>query len=361
MPSDMDVTRASRPRMDRASQRNGDPLPLLALARAEFLRPKEKLILIEMLGGAQRVLEEPLAGLTELLGRGFRTESWDPSRLLEAARRDQARLEAGGMGVVFHGEAAYPAQLAEIHDPPLALFYRGRLPAFDGPMAAVVGTRRPTGAARQAAFGLGLELSLAGIPVVSGLALGIDAAAHEGSLEGVGCPIAVLGNGIDRIGPGASAGIGRRILAKGGVVFSEYPPGIPPLAYHFPARNRIIAGLSRAVVVVEAPRKSGALITAEFALEENRDLYVHAAGLAGAEGAGTRALADDGAPVMAHGRELLRDWGLRTPDGPEPGAGGLGEADRLMERKPGAALAALLRMEITGACMVRFGRTYWRG
>jgi len=343
--------------------RDGDSLYLLALARAEFLRPKEKLVLMDMLGSAQRVLQRPLADLSDLLGRKFRTGTWSSDRLLEAARRDLERLDAGGMGVVFHGEAAYPAQLAEIHDPPLALFYRGTLPAFDGPMAAVVGTRRPTGAARRAAFDLGMDLSLAGVPVVSGLALGIDCAAHEGSLEGGAVPVAVLGNGIDRIGPGASARIGRRLLEKGGVVFSEYPPGVPPLAYHFPARNRIIAGLCRSVTVVEAPARSGALITAEFALEENRDLYVHAAGLAGEAGAGTRALADAGASVVTDGREILRDWGVEPSRLPqtvwEDRTVRSGRTGR--EREPGAALAELLRREIAGECVVRYGRIHWRG
>jgi DNA processing protein len=343
----------------------GEPLFLLALARAEFLRPGEKLALIEMLGSAERVLSQSLPDLRQLLHRTFRTESWDPPALLEAARRDRGRLEAGGIGCVFHGSPAYPAQLAEIHDPPLALFYRGRLPAFDGPMAAVVGTRRPTGAARQAAFGLGLELSLSGIPVVSGLALGIDGAAHEGSLEGRGCPVAVLGNGIDSIGPGASRRIGRRILEKGGAVFSEYPPGVPPLAYHFPARNRIIAGLCRSVVVVQAPKKSGALITAEYALEQGRDLYVHAAGLAGEEGAGTRGLAEAGAPVVARGREILLDWGMEgSARGVEAGAEGSDAWEPVagrMDMEPGAALASLLRKEIAGECVERHGRIYWRG
>jgi DNA protecting protein DprA len=173
----------------------------------------------------------------------------------------------------------------------------------------VVGTRQPSGAGRGAAFSLAFELAGLGVGTVSGLARGIDAEAHRGSLAEGGRTIGVLGNGIDRVFPASSVPIGRQILESGGCILSEYPPGEPPRPYHFPGRNRIISGLSRAVVVVQAPEGSGALITAEYALEQGRELLVHADGLEGPAGSGTRALVNDGAPAVRGAADVLARWG----------------------------------------------------
>jgi DNA processing protein len=124
--------------------------------------------------------------------------------------------------------------------------------------------------------------------------------------------VAVLGNGIDVIYPESSRPAARRLLESGGTILSEYPPGIPPLNYHFPARNRIISGLCRSVVIVQAPARSGALITAEYALEQGRDLRVHEAGLAGTAGVGTMRLADAGAPVIQGSADILNGWGMAS-------------------------------------------------
>jgi DNA processing protein len=139
---------------------------------------------------------------------------------------------------------------------------------------------------------------------------------------------------------------------NGGGIISEYPPGVPPLRHHFPQRNRLISGLCRSVVVIQAPQRSGALITADFALGEGRDLYVHAAGISGSAGAGTRDLAEAGAPVISGAAEILRDWGS-TPCAVDPRAqpGNLPEGDRL---------AMLLSEEIEGNCALRGGEVFWR-
>jgi predicted Rossmann fold nucleotide-binding protein DprA/Smf involved in DNA uptake len=147
------------------------------------------------------------------------------------------------------------------------------------------------------------------VGTVSGLARGIDAEAHRGCLAEGGRTAGVLGNGVDQVFPGSSAPLGRRILAGGGCILSEYPPGEPPRPFHFPGRNRIISGLSRAVVVVQAPEGSGALITADYALEQGRELMVHADGLEGPAGAGTRALAAEGAQAVRGAAEVLAGWG----------------------------------------------------
>ena len=149
--------------------------------------------------------------------------------------------------------------------------------------------------------------------MVSGLAIGIDRLAHEGTVRAGGRAVAVLGNGIDRVVPASSAPLGRRILESGGCLLSEYPPGTPAGRHHYPARNRIVSGLSRAVIVAQAPLRSGALITADFALSEGRDLFVHAAGIEGTQSGGTRDLAESGAPVISGAREMVAEWDWPLP------------------------------------------------
>jgi DNA processing protein len=223
----------------------------------------------------------------------------------------------------------YPPLLREIYDPPAVLFYRGNLPDPEQPLAAVVGTRHPSPAASAQAFDIGRSLGVCHIPVVSGLALGIDAMAHRGNLEGGTPTIAVLGSGPDEVYPSSNRGLARRILENGGVILSEYPPGTSPRKWQFPARNRIISALARGILIVEAPAKSGALITAQFALEHGRDLWVASSGVTAgagnvnggfvgnaglqAYGEGTRKLAADGAKIIYSASDILDEWGIQSP------------------------------------------------
>jgi DNA processing protein len=228
---------------------------------------------------------------------------------LQAEKIDQA-VRRRGLRYVSYAESGYPPLLREIYDPPLLLFYQGDLPDPEKPLAAVVGTRRPTGAAAAQAYDIGRDLGRAGTPVVSGLALGIDAMAHRGNLEGGGRTLAVLGSGPDMVYPSSNRTLARRILENGGALLSEYPPETGPMKWHFPARNRIISGLARAVLIVEAPESSGALITARFALEQGRDLWVASSGIASPLGEGTRSLERDGGRVINRAEEVLADWGI---------------------------------------------------
>jgi len=205
------------------------------------------------------------------------------------------------------GEGGFPAALAEIADPPWALWLRGGGLALDRAWAAVVGTRMPDEASKRAAWALGRDLAAVGAVVVSGLARGIDGQAHRGALES-GLTVAVLGNGIDRVSPVGHQGLARRIAASGGSLLSEYGPGEPAFGYRFVERNRIISGLARTVIVVQAPVRSGALWTADFALDQGRDVAVHAAGLEGERGAGTRNLGRQGAPVIAGADDVVAMW-----------------------------------------------------
>jgi DNA processing protein len=218
----------------------------------------------------------------------------------------------------------YPPLLREIYDPPAVLFFRGRLPDPEKPLAAVVGTRRPSSAAVAQAFDICRGLGRRGIAVVSGLALGIDAAAHRGNLQGGGATVAVLGSGADEIYPSSNRSLAERILESGGAILSEYPPGTGPRKWNFPARNRIISALARGVLIVEAPEHSGARITARRALEQNRDLWVASTGAAAADGrggaalarrAGSVKLAGDGAGIIGSAADILEEWNWKTEKG----------------------------------------------
>ena len=181
---------------------------------------------------------------------------------------------------------------------------------WNKPAVAVVGTRLATGRGTDAAFGLGLGFGERGLPIVSGLALGIDSAAHMGNMAASAGTVAVLGSGVDRIYPASNRKLALRILENGGALMSEYPPSSEVRKFNFPQRNRIISGLSRAVIVVEAPGKSGALITADFALGQGRDLYFHSAATS-SPGNTERVekLLFSGAPLIDEAEEVLRDWG----------------------------------------------------
>ncbi|HTH13660.1 MAG TPA: DNA-processing protein DprA [Spirochaetia bacterium] len=278
----------------------------LLLGRLEFLRTAEKVRVADRLDRAEDWARVTVADLETWLGRTVRAR-WDWGELRRRWEGDRRFLDRPGTGWVMRGEAGFPAALAEIADPPWALWVRGEPLALDRPWVGVVGTRVPDEGAKRAAWDLGGDLARVGVVVVSGLARGIDGQAHRGAVE-TGLTVAVLGNGIDTVCPGGHQGLARRILATGGALVSEYGPGEPAFGYRFVERNRIISGLARSVVVVQAPVRSGALITADFALDQGRDVAVHAAGLEGERGAGTRALAAQGAPVVTGAAGVMQLW-----------------------------------------------------
>ena len=206
----------------------------------------------------------------------------------------------------------YPPLLREIYDPPLYLYIRGTLLNQEQSSIALVGTRHPSGAASRQTLALGRDFARAGITVISGLALGIDAMAHRGALSGGGCTVAVLGSSVDEVYPATNRDLARRIIKNGGSLVSEYDLGTKPKKWYYPQRNRIISGMARATVIVEAPEHSGALITGKFALEQGRDLYVASAGVNSPIGQGTKSLAREGCPVISCAAEILAEWGIDT-------------------------------------------------
>ncbi|HHV58593.1 MAG TPA: DNA-protecting protein DprA [Firmicutes bacterium] len=219
------------------------------------------------------------------------------------------RLEQAGVQFVTLLDAAYPDNLKTIFDPPPVLYYRGDLRAGDSLAVAMVGSRRATPYGREIATKFARELAGAGVTVVSGLARGIDSAAHRGALAGGGRTLAVLGSGLDVIYPPENARLYAQV-AEHGAVLSEFPLGARPEAGHFPMRNRVISGLARAVVVVEAARTSGSLITADCALEQGRDVFAVPGPVTSPFSWGTNNLLKQGAKVMQDVSDVLVELGL---------------------------------------------------
>lgn len=231
-----------------------------------------------------------------------------------------ASLEQRGLRFIGRSEGAFPPLLRAIHDPPAGLFLRGGGSAelLSHPAVAVVGARACSPYGAQVARLLGYELAAAGLVVVSGLARGVDGEAHRGALEAGGVSVGVLGCGIDRDYPAAHAELAGRLRERG-LVVSEYAPGVEPAPWRFPARNRIIAGLAAATVVVEAREGSGALITADFALDEGREVLAVPGEITSALSAGTNALLRLGATPVTKAADVLEAFGLqRRPEPPLP-------------------------------------------
>jgi DNA processing protein len=225
---------------------------------------------------------------------------------------------------VSAGDIRYPATLAVIHDPPPTLWVKGRIEALCAPSIAVVGSRHASPYALEVARRLAADLARRGITIVSGMARGVDSAAHRGALEAGGITVAVFGCGIDTIYPREHEALAVRICERGALV-SEFPRGMPPLKQNFPQRNRIISGLSLAVVVVEAAEGSGSLITADFALEQGRAVLAVPGNVLGGRNYGAHALLRDGAKLVECVDDILeelppgmRDWAASAQGFGEP-------------------------------------------
>ena len=273
------------------------------------------------------------------------------------------RLTADGYRFLPRAASDFPPLLRAIHDPPAGLFLRGaEEPAvLSRPAVAVVGARASSGYGASVARSLGRELAAAGLVIVSGLARGIDAEAHRGALEADGTTVAVLGCGIDRDYPAAHAELARRV-ADAGLIVSEYAPGVEPAPWRFPARNRIVAGLCSATVVVEARERSGALITADLALEEGREVFAVPGEITSTLSAGTNALLKLGAAPLTSAADVLASFGIE-PESVQTESSPLLEllpasADELVRRTglgAGEVARALVELELVGRVAVHDG------
>ena len=284
---------------------------------------------------------------------------------------ERERLAAAGFRFLARSDPGFPALLRAIHDPPPGLFLRGGADEelVARPAVAVVGARACSAYGRQVARLLGRELAAAGLVVVSGLARGVDGEAHRGALEAGGPTVAVLGCGIDRDYPAAHRALAAEI-AERGLVVSEYAPGVAPAPWRFPARNRIVAGLCAATVVVEARERSGALITADLALEEGREVFAVPGEITSALSAGSNALLRLGATPLTSAGDVLESFGLApadtTPADLSPAAAALLERIRDAAAAPdelarslglgaGEVAVALTELELAGLVTLEEG------
>lgn len=265
----------------------------------------------------------------------------DKNEVMMRGERELARLTGGGAVALTFEDPRYPPLLRELPDPPPVLYVLGRPELLGMPSVAIVGSRAATTYGRRTAFTLARNLAHCSLTVVSGLALGIDTEAHAGSLAGGGSTVAVLGCGLDVVYPKQNSALYKKIAAQGALV-SEYPLGTPPEGFRFPARNRIIAGLSRGVVVVEAAKRSGSLITAQIALDCGREVFAVPGQVDSCKSEGAHWLLKQGAKLVQSLQDIVDELGLQAPVGEVHGRGELSENNSDLEPD---AVALLDRIE----------------
>jgi DNA processing protein len=241
-------------------------------------------------------------GLSTTALAGLRQPDWS------GAEADLRWLEADDHHLLALGEPDYPALLAEIPDPPPLLFVHGDPRALSLPQLALVGSRNPTSTGQRAAHDFAAHLAGAGLAITSGLALGVDGAAHQGALDAGGITLAVMGTGPDRIYPARHRDLAHAIVERGALV-TEFPLGTPPLPDHFPRRNRLISGLSLGTLVVEAALRSGSLITARFALEQGREVFAIPGSIHNPLARGCHALIRQGAKLVETAQDIAEELG----------------------------------------------------
>jgi DNA processing protein len=364
---------------------------LLGLSLVAGVGPQRLRALLAAFEAPSAVFRASRTALTKVDGVGPQTAeailAFDDRAAVE---QELTRAEELDATLVAPWDDRFPDRLREIYDPPAYLWMRGTLPSTDAPMITVVGTRRCTDYGRAQAHHLSGELVRRGFTVVSGLAYGVDAAAHKGALDAGGRTLAVLGSGVGRIYPQKHAGLARRI-AESGAVLSEYGLDADPDARHFPERNRILSGLSFGTLVIESFAEGGSLITARFALEQNREVFALPGRITKETSRGTNRLIQRGhAKLVMDVDDLLQElpeWTVAQPGavdaetvavGPPPAAEALsGEAETLYEAltdtpvhvdalcektglSPSTALPTLLELEFEGLVRQLAGKQFRR-
>jgi DNA processing protein len=277
------------------------------LARAD-LSARRLRRLIEQNGGPEAALGSSLKdlrdfGLSDPVAERFIAAANDP------LKTELDLIAALGIRVLPYTHPDYPPPLAEIYDPPVVLFLRGELSAADAFSIGIVGSRRATAYGRDVAERLARELAEVGFTIVSGLARGVDTAAHAGALSAGGRTVGVLGCGVDIAYPASNRGLIER-MAKEGAVLSEFAPGTTPDAWRFPARNRIISGLSKGVLIIESPENSGAMITINYALEQGREVFAVPGNVETGLNAGCHRLLREGACLVEKAQDVLEAFGM---------------------------------------------------
>ncbi len=339
--------------------------------------------LLAAFGLPQRVLAQNVASLCEVVEPAVaRALSAPPDAALSALiARTVAWLAEARHAMVTMADAGYPAGLLDLADPPLLLYINGDAGKLAGPALGIVGARKATTQGTRDAHAFASAFSDAGLTVVSGLALGIDAAAHAGALQGAGSTVAVIGTGADIVYPARHHALAHRIVDAGGAIVSEFALGTPGLPNHFPRRNRIIAALSRGVLVVEAAERSGSLITARLASEIGREVFAMPGSIHAELARGCHKLIRQGAKLVETPADVFEEFcdleaAARSAPGPVPtsasvSADPFGTAlaydpvtfDALCERSglaPHVATARLLELELGGAVERMPGNRYRR-
>lgn len=270
--------------------------------------PRAATKLLERFGSPDAVFQARRTELEQLRLRPETIESIIKREFEPKAVEELENVKALGGDVLILDDGSYPPLLREIADPPMTLYVKGDWQAcFDQPCVGVIGSRMCSTYGTNSSEMLARDLASRGLTIVSGLARGIDAAAHKGALAGGGRTIAVLGTGIDNVYPRENTGLVREILANGGAVVSQFPLGTPPLKDNFPYRNRIISGLSYGVLIVEASERSGSLITARLAMEQNREVMAVPGNITSGNSYGTNYLIKSGAKLVQQWQDVVAE------------------------------------------------------
>lgn len=280
----------------------------ISLNMTPGIGPRKATQLLERFGSAENVFHARRSELETLRLKPETTESILKQEFHEKAEEELEKVKSSGGDVLILDDGSYPFLLREIADPPITLYVKGNWQAcFDAPCIAVVGSRKCSTYGENASEMLSRDLASNGVCIISGLARGIDTAAHRGAIKGRGKTIAVLGTGINQIYPKENARLVEEILDSGGAIISQFPLETPPLRENFPYRNRIISGLSLGVLIVEASERSGSLITARLAMEQNREVMAVPGNITSKNSYGTNYLIKSGAKLVQQWQDVVAE------------------------------------------------------
>lgn len=286
---------------------------LLSLHFVEGIGPSRIKKLFDYFGSFKNIWNAKTSGYSQFRFPEKLTENLKIAKKSIDPDEYWSRLQKAGIKVITIFDKNYPSLLREIHDPPMIIYYKGEITdVVLSKCFGVVGTRKPTGYGRVVTEKLTRELVEVGLTIVSGLARGVDTIAHRAAIDSGGKTLAVLGGGLFQIFPQENLNLAEKIISGYGAVLTEFPPSYPHLAGNFPARNRIISGLSKGVLVTEAAQDSGSLITARLALEQNREVFAVPGPITSSMSEGTSALLKEGAKLVSSAQDILDELGVKT-------------------------------------------------
>ena len=280
----------------------------IALNMTPGVGPRAATKLLERFGSASAIFHARRTELESLRIKPATIESIIKREFFDAAETELKRVKEFGGDVLILDDGSYPALLREIDDPPPVLYVKGDWQAcFEQPGVGVIGSRMCSTYGENASEMLSRDLASRGVTIISGLARGIDTAAHRGAIRGQGRTVGVMGTGLDTVYPKENTGLAREILASGGCLVTQFPLGTPPLKDNFPYRNRIISGLSLGVLIVEASERSGSLITARLAMEQNREIMAVPGNITSGNSFGTNYLIKSGAKLVQQWQDVVAE------------------------------------------------------